>query len=228
MASLPPFRSHGVRPMLLLSLLAFALTPLALACSRGSQSTGPKPSVLNAPSSTATSFAAPPQPRDEAPLAEFRMHGADDGKGKPFDMAGKIVVMGVDPKTNVMQSPNNKDDVAYYDFTTHPGYGCSAPNKCANTVLSGHVDWFTKQTGVFWNLKDLKNGDEISLKLEDGVVYQYKVVANTVYKDEDAPVQEILGDAPQESVTLITCAGDFDPKSQEYNNRRVVRAVRQA
>jgi hypothetical protein len=58
--------------------------------------------------------------------------------------------------------------------------------------------------------------------------YKYKVVANTVYKDEDAPIQEILGDTAQESVTMITCAGDFDPKSQEYNNRRVVRAVRSA
>ncbi|HTE84828.1 MAG TPA: class F sortase [Dehalococcoidia bacterium] len=216
----------SIRPIVVMALVALALAPLALACSR-SQKPGTQPEAVNAPPSAATA-AAPTTPLDDSPLAEFRMHGADDGKGKPFDMTGKIIVMGVDPTTNVMQSPNNKDDVAYYDFTTHPGNGCSAPNKCANTVLSGHVDWFTKQTGVFWNLKDLKNGDEIDVKLTDGVSYKYKVVANTVYKDEDAPVQEILGDTPQESVTLITCAGDFDPKSQEYNNRRVVRAVREA
>jgi LPXTG-site transpeptidase (sortase) family protein len=199
--------------------------PAAIACSSKNQAATATPSIVTP---SATVAAAPTTPPDNAPLAEFKMHGADDGKGKPFDMTAKIIVLGVDPKTNVMQSPNNKDDVAYYDFTTHPGNGCTAPSKCANTVLSGHVDWFTKETGVFWNLKDLKNGDEIDIKLTDGMSYQYKVVANTVYKDEDAPIQEILGDTAQESVTMITCAGDFDPKSQEYNNRRVVRAVRSA
>jgi LPXTG-site transpeptidase (sortase) family protein len=215
-----------IRPGALIALATLALLPLALACSRNEKPSAPSGAV--SPSITSTVAAsAPTTAPDDSPLAEFRMHGADDGNGKPFDMTAKIIVMGIDPKTNIMQSPNNKDDVAYYDFTTHPGNGCSAPNKCANTVMSGHVDWYTKQTGVFWNLKDLKNGDEIDIKLADGVTYKYKVAANTVYKDEDAPIQEILGDTPQESVTLITCAGDFDPKSQEYNNRRVVRAVRQ-
>jgi LPXTG-site transpeptidase (sortase) family protein len=211
-------------PSALVTALILPLGLLALACSSNHAAT-PQPTAQVA---TATAAAAPTTPPDNSPLAEFQMHGADNGSGKPFDMTAKIIVMGVDPNTNVMQSPNNKDDVAYYDFTTHPGNGCGAPNQCSNTVLSGHVDWYTKETGVFWNLKDMKNGDEVDIKLADGTVYKYKVVANTVYKDEDAPIQEILGDTPQESVTLITCAGDFDPRSQEYNNRRVVRAVRSA
>jgi LPXTG-site transpeptidase (sortase) family protein len=209
-------------PSALVTALILPLGLLALACSSNHAAT-PQPTAQ-----VATAAAAPTTPPDNSPLAEFQMHGADNGSGKPFDMTAKIIVMGVDPNTNVMQSPNNKDDVAYYDFTTHPGNGCGAPNQCSNTVLSGHVDWYTKETGVFWNLKDMKNGDEVDIKLADGTVYKYKVVANTVYKDEDAPIQEILGDTPQESVTLITCAGDFDPRSQEYNNRRVVRAVRSA
>jgi LPXTG-site transpeptidase (sortase) family protein len=208
-------------------LLVLPLGLFALACS-SNQAAKPQAVTVTASPAATVAAATPTTPPDDSPLAEFQMHGADDGKGKPFDMTAKIIVMGVDPKTNVMQSPNNKDDVAYYDFTSHPGNGCSEANKCSNTVLSGHVDWYTKETGVFWNLKDMKNGDEVDIKLSDGTLYKYKVVANTVYKDEDAPIQEILGDTPQESITLITCAGDFDPKSQEYNNRRVVRAVRAA
>jgi LPXTG-site transpeptidase (sortase) family protein len=210
----------------LVSMLILPLGLLALACS-SNHATQPQPTAQTV-SATPAVASAPTTPPDSSPLAEFKMHGADNGNGKPFDMTAKIIVMGVDPNTNVMQSPNNKDDVAYYDFTTHPGDGCTASNQCANTVLSGHVDWYTKETGVFWNLKDMKNGDEVDIKLADGTVYKYKVVANTVYKDEDAPIQEILGATPQESLTLITCAGDFDPRSQEYNNRRVVRAVRTA
>jgi len=90
------------------------------------------------------------------------------------------------------------------------------------------VDWYTGQTGVFWHLKDLNEGDEVDLTLADGSVLKYQVVANTVYKDEDAPVADILSDTPQESVTLITCDGVFNKTLQEYNSRRIVRAVREA
>jgi len=226
MAARPRFPRRGLRPFLLVALLTLALAPGALACSKNNQSTGPQPTVYN-PASSGT-VAAPAQPPDDAPLAEFRMRGSSDDKGKPFEVSGKIIVMGIDPKTNVMQSPNNKDDVAYYDFSTHPGNGCSGPSKCANTVLSGHVDWFTGQTGVFWNLRFLKEGDRIDLKLADGVMYEYKVVPSSVYKDAEAPIQDTLGDTPQESVTLITCDGVFNKQLQEYNSRRIVRAVRQA
>ena len=41
-----------------------------------------------------------------------------------------------------------------------------------------------------------------------------------------AAIQEIVGDTGQESLTLITCGGVFDPATGEYLERMVVRAVR--
>jgi LPXTG-site transpeptidase (sortase) family protein len=214
-------RSMSLRSFIFAALLLVAIGPMAIACSKKPSQTTQEPSIVASATAGPTSAAATPtQPPDTAPLVEFRM--------PKFDVSGKVVVMGVDPATNVMQSPTNKDDVAFYDFTTHPGSGCQSQGKCANTVLSGHVDWYTGQVGVFWHLKDLKEGDEVDLKLADGVQYKYKVVANTVYPDKEAPVQDIIGDAPQESVTLITCDGVFNKQLQEYNARRIVRAVREA
>ena len=136
-----------------------------------------------------------------------------------ININAKFVTLGIIASTNTMDSPKNKDDVAYYDFTPRPGYG-------GNTVLSGHVDWFTGQTGVFWDLKKLEKGDELDIVLEDSKKYRYKVTETGLYNNDDAPIDQILGDTPVESVTMITCEGSFNPSSAEYNKRRVVRAER--
>jgi len=203
-------------------LAGLLLVTLAGACSSGESGSNhtfgglPSSSQLDTPATAPPPLALP----DQSPLAAFSL--------PKFKVSGNIVVKGIDPATNVMQSPDNKDDVAYYSFSGHPGFGCPAAGKCANAVLSGHVDWYTGQEGVFWHLKDLNEGDEIDLALQDGTVLKYQVVANTIYKSEDAPVADILGDTAQESVTLITCDGVFDKSLQEYNSRRIVRAVREA
>jgi LPXTG-site transpeptidase (sortase) family protein len=131
----------------------------------------------------------------------------------------KLVTLGIIASTNTMDSPKNKDDVAYYDFTPRPTYG-------GNTVLSGHVDWYTGQTGVFWDLKKIQQGDVIQLVLANGKTYAYKVTELHLYDSVTAPVDEIIGDTPVESVTLITCEGVFDRSAAEYDKRRVVRAER--
>jgi LPXTG-site transpeptidase (sortase) family protein len=118
-----------------------------------------------------------------------------------------------------MENPDGKDNVAWYDFTARPGFG-------SNAVFSGHVDWYTGEKGVFWGLRDLKVGDEIAIKLSDGMELKYKVVRNEVYKAEAAPVEEILGETAQEAITLITCDGVFNKRTQDYSDRRVVRAER--
>jgi LPXTG-site transpeptidase (sortase) family protein len=233
-------RDHRLPAGNLLRLAALPLVLLALslalvACSSGSNKhtgaqnavTTPAASGVATQNSSTTAVAASASaaatsttPPDTSPLAEFML--------PKFNVDAKVVVKGVDPATNTMESPDNKDDVAYYNFTSQPGYGCQGTDKCANTVLAGHVDWYTGETGVFWHLKDLKTGDQVQLKLQDGTVYKYKVVSNDVYSDADAPVAQIIGQTPQESVTLITCDGVFNKSLREYNSRRVVRAVRES
>ena len=93
-------------------------------------------------------------------------------------------------------------------------------------MFSGHVDWFTGERGVFWGLRDLKEGDEVVVKLSDGMELKYKVVDNKVYPSAEAPVAEIVGPTSKDMVTLITCEGSFNRQSQDYDKRRVVTAER--
>lgn len=129
-----------------------------------------------------------------------------------------IVVKGVD-NGGVMIAPDTANDVAWYDFSAHPGFG-------GNAVFAAHVDYVNVGPAVFWNLKDLEPGDIIDIRLEDGTLYRYAVNFKQQYDSATAPVSEIVGATPKESVTLITCSGTFSSATHQYDKRLVVRAER--
>jgi sortase A len=132
----------------------------------------------------------------------------------------RIVTKGLTPRRE-MEDPGGKDDVAWYNFSTLPGFG-------SNAVLSGHVDWYTGERGVFWYLKDLKEGDEVQVHYSDGMVITYRVTRSEVYGANNAPVAEITGPTASERLTMITCDGVFQRSSGDYTDRRVVYAERVA
>jgi LPXTG-site transpeptidase (sortase) family protein len=129
-----------------------------------------------------------------------------------------VVEKGVDD-AGVMQAPDNAYDTAWYDFSAHPGFG-------GNAVFAGHVDYIHVGEAVFWNLKDLEPGDVIKVQLLDGTTYYYSVNFKQQFEADSAPVNQIVGPTPTESVTLITCGGTFNSATHQYDKRLVVRAVR--
>ncbi len=151
-----------------------------------------------------------------------------------FDVDAPVIVLGLD-EDNVMESPDEPCDAGWYDFTSRPGFG-------SNAVFSGHVDWFNlgssgckcdKAGGcggagpaVFWSLKDLEQDDLIEVRLQDGTVYQYRVIARTQVDPSTADIQKIVGPTEREVITIITCGGSFDFEARHYTERVVVRAER--
>ncbi len=123
-----------------------------------------------------------------------------------------------------MPSPDGPEQVIWYDFSRFPGLG-GKPGAGGNTVLAGHVEYHDYGPAVFAHLEDLKMGDVITVELVDGSVYKYITHSNQLV-NADANFGYIVTATPEESLTLITCAGDFDPTKQDYNERRVVWAVR--
>jgi LPXTG-site transpeptidase (sortase) family protein len=129
-----------------------------------------------------------------------------------------VVVRGLDAQ-RVMQTPDNGTDVAWYDFTARPGFD-------GNAVFSGHVDYVSIGPAVFWNLKDLEQGDVIEVELADGTRYSYEVTSKNVYDANTAPVDQIVGATSEQVVTLITCNGTFSSATHQYDKRLVIRAER--
>ncbi len=129
-----------------------------------------------------------------------------------------VTVKGLRPD-GAMDLPNGPEDVAWYNFTSRPGTG-------GNAVFSGHLDYRNYGAAVFWRLKDLRQGDIVEVRLDDGSALRYQVSLKTTYEARTAPVAEITGPASKEVLTLITCGGTFDSASRNYSQRLVVRAER--
>lgn len=116
----------------------------------------------------------------------------------------------------VMEAPDDPAHVVWYDFSARPGAG-------GNAVFAGHVDFASVGPAVFWNLQNLKPQDVIEVHLADGASYRYRVTAMDTFDDATAPLDRIVGSTPKASVTLITCAGNFNRATQRYDQRLVVR-----
>lgn len=135
-----------------------------------------------------------------------------------IEVDAPISIKAVDAN-GVMETPDGPWDVAWYDFTARPGFG-------SNAVFSGHLDYVDVGPAVFWRLRELAPNDLVEVRLEDGTVYQYQVVAMDTVDAETVDVGKIVGPTEQEMVTLITCAGTFDPTTRQYDQRLIVRANR--
>lgn len=121
----------------------------------------------------------------------------------------------------VLGNPVAAWDVVWYDFSSLPGLG-GYPGGVGNAVYAGHVDYRTVGPAVFWNLKNIAEGDIIEIYANGGV-YRYVVEWFADYTPGDN-WNAIVATGTGEVVTLITCIGTFDYERREYSNRRVVRA----
>jgi LPXTG-site transpeptidase (sortase) family protein len=140
------------------------------------------------------------------------------------------------PPSGVMPNPDGPDDVAYYDFSDFDHYG-GAPGLGGNSVFAGHVDSGSKPCNngtipppcqaVLWDLNLLELGDIIEIHA-NGEVYRYEVTSNAPVSASlaDGTWDQIVSSTEEETLTIITCGGDFNRETREYSNRQVVTATR--
>lgn len=120
-----------------------------------------------------------------------------------------------------LDTPRNIFDVGWYEGSDKPGLG-------GTMVIDGH-NGGPHVHGVFKDLPSLANGDIIKIERGDGVVFRYKVVENiAVSLEESNKYMSVAMKSPEpgkESVTLITCTGEWSQKQQTYLSRQFTRAV---
>lgn len=134
-----------------------------------------------------------------------------------------------------LQDPIGPSDVAWYDFSKLPGFG-GTPGGGENAVFAAHVDRAGhldyagvdyNGPGIFFWLDRLNAGDVIEVTMR-GRTLRYAVTwAREVPATDPDEWEDLLAsDVDDESITLVTCGGDFDRATQEYASRLVVRATR--
>lgn len=162
---------------------------------------------------------APPTPTPTPPgdprLAALDIHRLVVPK---LEIDAPIITLGL-KDGGVMESPGGPEQVAWYDFSAKPG-------EIGNVVMAGHLDYINYGGAVFWRLRELRPGDDVQLVMEDGTRVHYTVESVIAYDEATAPVRDIVGPTAEESITLITCAGSFDPNNRLYDKRLVVRGAR--
>ena len=150
--------------------------------------------------------------------------------GVDAPLGGRVV--GTD---GYMKAPAGPADVVWYDFSRWPGLG-GLPGEGGNAVFSGHVDYAARipyanvnyrGRGVMYSLGLLANGDEIEVEWF-GRKYKYAVISRQTLNAVKTDWNQVLASNLQgkDSITIITCAGNFNPRTQEYDERIVVHAVR--
>lgn len=226
-------------PVLIMVLVVAAIVGVTVAGGGGDENV----SGDNTPSATKTKAAAPTEtpganaglktpiavsPGSELTLGDLALRGA--GEPARGEFTGERIIIpkiGVDapftyktvPGSGQMPNPNSWNDVAYYDFSSFPGLG-GLPNAGGNVVVAGHVDYINHGPAVFWDLHTLTVGDRVQIRMADGTLVEYAIEFNKHITAGDADWTAIVAGTAEESITLITCGGEFE--AGHYNNRQIV------
>ena len=132
----------------------------------------------------------------------------------------RILPMGVNNKGE-LDTPRNIFDVGWYESSGLPGTG-------GTMVIDGH-NGGPHVHGVFKDLPSLVSGDIITVERGDGVVLKYKVVENNSVPLTEADKYMVTAmkspEAGKESLTLISCTGEWSDQQQTYLSRQFTRAV---
>lgn len=124
---------------------------------------------------------------------------------------------GVD-ETGLMDVPDNVSEVAWYRHGPSPGEAGSA-------VLAAHVDLRGQGRGIFFELDKLLIGDRIAVSYTDGSSREFRVVAHSIYRKDELPLDAIFSRNGPPVLTLVTCGGGFSQTTNRYDSNVVVYAV---
>ncbi len=120
-------------------------------------------------------------------------------------------------RAGVLQPPTLWASAGWYAGGVVPGDQGAA-------VIAGHLDT-TKRAAVFVNLRELRPGDGVRVRMSDGRTLRFTVTASRVVAKALFPTSEVYGPTPDPQLRLITCNEPFDEVHGIYADNLVVFAT---
>jgi hypothetical protein len=166
------------------------------------------------PSLTAAGTIGPPA---------FRVHGLSLPRSVPVSVdipaigvSSKLLHLGVgaDGMIAVPSLPGQASDAAWYKYSATPG-------QIGASVIEGHVDSYLGPA-VFFRLGALRPGDNVDVRLADGVTAVFRVTGVREYAKSNFPAKTIYNAAGFAALRMITCGGAFDYATGHYLSSTVV------
>jgi len=99
--------------------------------------------------------------------------------------------------------------------------GGPRPGERGAAVIAAHVD---SRTGpaVFFRLRQLKPGDQVSVAYDDGSSVSFEVTRAQSFPKASFPTERVYGRTSGPELRLITCDGAFDRRSGSYPDNLIV------
>lgn len=132
-------------------------------------------------------------------------------------VSAPISEVGRDPDGEVQVPP-----LGVHNLTGWYKYG-PTPGEMGASVILGHVDSY-HGLSVFYYLKDLVQGDQISVTLADGITANFVVDGLQKTTKTDFPTSQVYGKVPYPGLRLVTCGGAFDSSTGHYLDNIIVYA----
>ncbi|GAA1846233.1 class F sortase [Microlunatus capsulatus] len=203
------------------------LLPL-VGCAGGTAAPAAAPPVSTTPAPAASATPTPRPTASAAPVPEVPTTratlrpAADPGPAPVRFTAGDVAIdLPVRPygvgEDGLMLLPETVREVAWYAFSARPG------DRAGTTVLAAHVDTVADGLGPFANLRDLDEGDELTVTDADDRVRRYAVTDVEKVAKAEVPLDRVFRRDGDPALVVITCGGSFD-RGRGYSDNVVVTA----
>ncbi|MFF7446879.1 MULTISPECIES: class F sortase [unclassified Streptomyces] len=115
-----------------------------------------------------------------------------------------VIRLGLAPDGTVRVPPVTPHDrVGWYEHSPTPG-------QTGPSVLLGHVTVGAYGDGVFRRLGELRRGDRVEARLENGTTVGFAVTQVRTVAKADFPAEAVYGNVDRPELRLITCGGPRD------------------
>lgn len=125
----------------------------------------------------------------------------------------RLVRLGLMPDRTV-EVPGNADLAGWF----HRG---PAPGRRGSAVILGHVDSLDGPA-VFARLQELRPGDDVTIRRDDGSRLRFVVTEAVLYPNADFPAQRVYAARGGRRLNLVTCGGTYDSGRGGYQSNLVV------
>lgn len=131
----------------------------------------------------------------------------------------RIMIPRIEVNSLVVQAKVEDGEWKVPKFVAGHLQGTALPGQGSNVVLSGHVESISSGN-VFARLGELEIGDAVTIVTSNREI-EYTVAEIVVVKNTDLSV---VAPTEEETLTLITCTGNWMPLARDYDRRLVVTA----
>lgn len=131
----------------------------------------------------------------------------------------RVMSVGVNSKGNI-DTPSNLNDTAWYD-------GSAKPGQDGEVFIDGHTSFNRSIAAAFNDLPKLKSGDQITIEKGNGDRINYTVHSTETVAADKVDMGKALNPVKgaKKGLTLMTCAGKFNYRTQTADKRFIVYAV---